>query len=213
MPNSWPQNANVTVAVNASQFTQAEYDCMKSVFEDFNKAGAANGSNVQFNISYSNTPVVDLASPYISGGPNAAVNRPGIDFGLQVNAPTGMRPQALGEETIGTDNARRNSGMLHLNPNIASCELLKNILAHEIGHTFGLQDCCSCAAGTTIMNCGTCAEFVTDSSGRRVCTRADYNDASNGRNSPTSCDNSSIQNAGQYPTPTPIPTATPGANP
>lgn len=54
--NSWPQNAKVTVAVNASQFTQAEYDCMESVFESFNTASVANGSNVRFNVSYSNTP-------------------------------------------------------------------------------------------------------------------------------------------------------------
>lgn len=179
---------------------------MKSVFESFNAASTENGSNVRFNVSYSNTPVVNLTSPYVSGGPNAAVNRPGIQFGLQVNAPDAMRPQALGEETLGTDGARRNSAVLNLNPNIASCDLLKNTLAHEIGHTFGLQDCCHCPKASTIMTCGSCAESGTNSSGQSVCTRADYNDASNGRSAPTSCDNESTKIAGQYPQPTPTPT-------
>lgn len=206
---AWPQNAKVTVAVNASQFTQSQYDCIKTVFESFDAASAANGSNVQFNVSYSSTPVVNLTSPYVSGGSNAAVNRPGIDFGLQVNSPARMRPQALGEETLGTDGARRNSAVLNLNPNIASCDLLKNVLAHEIGHTFGLQDCCHCPVASTIMTCGSCAEQGPNSSGQTVCTRADYNDASNGRNAPTSCDNASIRSAGHYPTPTPTQMPTP----
>lgn len=181
---------------------------MKTVFDSFNTASAANGSNVTFNVSYSNTAVAEVISPYVSGTPNAAVNAPGIQFGLQVNAPAGMRPQALGEEILGSDGARRNSAVLNLNPNISSCALLRNVLAHEIGHTFGLYDCCRCPTASTIMTCGSCAENNTE-----VCTRADYNDASNGRSAPTSCDNESIQTAGQYATPTPTPAPEPSPDP
>lgn len=54
LATAWPQNANVTVRINASQFTQAEYDCMKSVFESFD---AARVENAQMFVSMSHTAI------------------------------------------------------------------------------------------------------------------------------------------------------------
>lgn len=48
------------------------------------------------------------------------------------------------------------------------------------------------------MSCGVCAQGGTDANGNWGCVRADYNNSSNGRSSPTSCDNTSIRQAGQY---------------
>lgn len=196
--NSWPQNVSVKVHINANQFTQQEFACLKTVFVNFNSAAnGENSSGVLFNVSYS-TAAAALNSPYVSGAGNLAVNTPGINFGLQVNRPQGMRPQALGEEYVGTNGSRRSSAVLHLNSNITDCANMQQVLAHEVGHTFGLQDCCNCSRSSTVMNCGVCAQGGTDASGNWGCVRADYNNSSNGRSSLTSCDNTSIRQAGQY---------------
>lgn len=102
--NSWPQNTLVTVAINANQFSPEEFECLKVVFENFNAAATASGnsSGMRFRVTYSGNAVAILNSPYVSGGANLARNAPGISNGMQINRPQEMRPQALGEEYIGT---------------------------------------------------------------------------------------------------------------
>lgn len=56
-------------------------------------------------------------------------------------------------------------------------------MAHEIGHSFGLNDCTSCSAATSVMTLPPCC---------------DYNDTSAGRSAPSSCDNVSVQQNGAY---------------
>lgn len=198
--NTWPQNTSVSVVINADQFSYNEYICLKAAFDHYNDAAGASGnsSGVRFNVAYSSAAVATLSGPYLSGGGNLAVNAPGVTNGFQVNRPQGMRPHALGEEYIGVDGGRRNSAVIFLNPNITDCVNMTQLMAHEIGHTLGLKDCCSCPRASTVMVCGTCAENGTDANGNHVCARADYNNASNGRSGPTTCDNTSIKQAGQY---------------
>lgn len=198
--STWKQNAAVHVVINADQFSPDEFNCLKAVFESYNAVAGADGnsSGVRFNATYSSTPAATLTSPYTPGGANLAVNAPGITNGLQVNKPQDMGSVILGSESIGTDGTRRNSAVLNLNPNITDCKSMAQILAHEIGHTLGLKDCCHCPRASTVMNCGACAEAGTDANGNRVCVRADYNNSSNGRSSPTTCDSTSIKQAGQY---------------
>lgn len=78
---AWPQNALVTVNISG-QFTQAEFNCIRQVFETYNLQNAAtqgNASGVFFSVSYSGSTVASL-------NPNGrAVNAPGVTYGLQVN--------------------------------------------------------------------------------------------------------------------------------
>jgi hypothetical protein len=49
---AWAPNARVTVNINANQFTQAEFDCLKTAFNNWN-ASSGNGGNqsgVEFNV-------------------------------------------------------------------------------------------------------------------------------------------------------------------
>ena len=55
---AWPQNANVTVNINSSQFTLDEFNCLKTAFDNWNNAKVANDSNVTFTANYSSTVLV-----------------------------------------------------------------------------------------------------------------------------------------------------------
>jgi hypothetical protein len=57
---AWAQNAQVTVVINASQFSQADFDCLKTAFDNWNASSGNSGnqSGVRFTVTYSNTPVV-----------------------------------------------------------------------------------------------------------------------------------------------------------
>ncbi len=62
--------------------------------------------------------------------------------------------------------------------------ILTAVTAHEVGHTFKLDNCIPACNGTSVMG----------------------QPASNGPQGPTPCDNAAVNNYGNYPTPTPTPT-------
>src|SRR5205085_12184618 len=119
----------------------------------------------------------------------------GISNGLQVNKPTNLDPAEFGETYPGDNGTNRNSGVINVNSNITNCTALQQTLAHEIGHTLGLDDCCSCQGSSSIMGCGVCAQ---NNANNTACAVADYNNTSNGAIGPATCDNSQIKAAGQY---------------
>lgn len=83
--DAWPQNTLVAVNVNSQQFTPAEFECISSVFDNFNLQAAAtqgNFSGVRFSVTYSTYTVATVNS-----STNMAVNSSGIHHGLQVNKP------------------------------------------------------------------------------------------------------------------------------
>jgi len=46
-----------TINVNASGFSAAQQPCVKAAFDNWNAANAADGSNVTFNVTFSDTPI------------------------------------------------------------------------------------------------------------------------------------------------------------
>jgi len=183
----------VAVNVDSNSFTQAEFDtCIKPVFENFNAANGAtqgNGSGVLFSVTFSTNSVA-----VVNSSNNTSSNASGISNGLQVNKPTNLDPADFGLTYRGDNGTNRTSGVININSNIADCSALQETLAHEIGHTLGLDDCCSCQGASTIMTCGVCAH----DDGMGTCLVADYNNTSSGSSGPTTCDNSQIKAAGQY---------------
>jgi hypothetical protein len=69
-----------------------------------------------------------------------------------------------------------------VDPRVADPLALSHVLAHEIGHTFGLRDCDDCAAGDSVMT-----RF-----------NGDYNDTVSGRGGPSEQDNRAVRRNGGY---------------
>ena len=81
---AWPQNARVNVVINASQFSQPEFNCLRTAFNNWNASSGNNGnqSGVRFNVTYSTTPVVTGTTTSSTGGTNVyQVNRGTLDGG------------------------------------------------------------------------------------------------------------------------------------
>lgn len=147
-------------------------------------------------------------------------NTLGVVRGFQVNKgnpdPSQGNPNQLtgGITYTGTDGFYRNSATVIMNSQITNCSALRNQLAHEIGHTMGLEHFCFNAAslcyaqGATIMNNLQCTAL--DPSGIN-CISYDLNEPTFGRDNPSACDNQVIkcQIYKLCPTPTPTSTRTP----
>ncbi len=54
---AWTQNATILVVIDSSMFTQAQSDCLKTAFDNWNNSKGTNRSNVTFNVSWSESPV------------------------------------------------------------------------------------------------------------------------------------------------------------
>lgn len=186
---AWAQNAQVTVVINANQFSQAEFNCLKAAFENWNAASgnAGNQSGVKFNVTLSSTPVVTGTTSNSTGGDNVhQVNKgqlnngAGADTGGNGNNG-GARANAITviDSRVGTDPSN-------------GCTALTEVMAHEIGHTFGLGHCLTgqCQThGRSVMGAMACADSA--------CTTTDYNHTL-GAAGPTNCDNYRAKTVAQY---------------
>ena len=162
---AWAEGTQVNVNINPNQFSAAERQSLQTAFTNWQAANGAtgNGSDVTFNITFNATPV--------SGASTYQVNR---------GTPQGGGQAETGGQGNGTN---RISAFTNIDSRVTNTTALTQAMAHEIGHTFGLNDCTSCAAGTSVMTLPPCCN---------------YNDTSAGRTAPSSCDNRSAQQVGQY---------------
>lgn len=176
---AWPQNVIVTVNISGD-FSPEEVECLQAVFDDFNldnSSAAGNSSGVYFSVHY-NTPGVAVIT-----GDGTSVNTTGVSYGLQVERlDTG--PVLLGRTYHGHNGTNRTSAVVVINSRLGGCdgcEAMRMTMAHEIGHTFNLDECYNCDQGVSIMN-----------EGPNVC------DTAHGLTSPSECDNARIRNNGGY---------------
>lgn len=176
---------------------------MKQVFDNFNLANGStqgNSSGVLFSVTYGPNAVARMATA------TTAVPTAGIDNGFQINSPSTHPAGSLGTTAGGAEADsngvyNRVAAVTNLNPNITDCLALQQTLAHEIGHTLGLGECPvpNCNARDTMMTSGVCrTNGPPDANGNPTCAVADYNNTSQGLTGPSACDNSRIQQTGQY---------------
>jgi hypothetical protein len=185
----------VSVNVNSNQYTQAEFEnCILPVFEQFNlangatQAGYGNYSGVYFSVTYSPNDVA-TSDPLT----HEASNVGGVSNGLQLNRGDTGASRAYTES--GNNSVNRNSAVITQNSNMTSCQAIQENLAHELGHTMGLDHCgetqaTNCAAGSSVMRRTECQSTMT--------TAQCLNSAGQIPTSPSQCDNQRVQQNGSY---------------
>lgn len=190
---TWAQNALVSVNVDSGTFTQAEFDnCIKPLFDTVNLQNGGtqgNWSGVLFSVTYGPNKVASIVAGTIN-----ARNEPGITNGLQINKQD-LGDIDAGNIYQGNNGTNENSAVINLNTAITNCTALQQTLAHEVGHSLGLDECNSSVCGTngSVMVEIPCEFMIGDE-----CAQTAFNDTSLGRTDFSTCDMTSSRTAGSY---------------
>ncbi len=123
---AWPKDATVHVVIDPS-FSPAE---KAAITGQLSKWGNAGGSGVTF---VEKTP--STAGPGAAGGGNP------ILFMSKEVPSVSTRQGETGGFTI---NGRRGDSDMKINPGVTDSTALTHTVSHELGHTFGLDDCPAC---------------------------------------------------------------------
>jgi hypothetical protein len=179
---AWPQGAQVQVNIDPT-FSTEQRDAIKTAMGNWTAARILNCSNVAFQPPTFNT--TPIAGPNVT--PSASVRA------IQVfnQSPPGS-PTSRGRTSGNTFQGRFLSGWIYVNTQVTNTEALTQLIAHELGHTFGLNECTNCGSTASVMNSPV----------------ASFNDI-NGLEGPNTCDNNTVKTWYACPTPTPTPTPTP----
>lgn len=177
---AWSQNAAVQVNIDPS-FSSEQRAGIVQAFNNWQSANGTTGnqSGVTFTFTYNSTAV--------SGTDTFQVN--------YQNPPT-VDPNQSGRGATALSSGANSlsSATTYLSPNVTLRQAVTEVMVHEIGHAFGLDDCPDCFLQDSVMGLAPVGSDP-NRTGRAV--------------SPTNCDNGAVTRAGGYPQPTPTPTPTP----
>lgn len=132
---AWKQGATVNVMIDPT-FTPAQQQAIK---DQFKKWGDAGDANVTF----------DFVEPSKAGGGATTGGPPIVSVIRQV--PTDKGPTAQGETEGFSFNGTRGDTFIDINPGVTDPTAFIHVVSHEVGHTFGLDECPTCAPGTSAM--------------------------------------------------------------
>jgi len=132
---TWRQNSTVNVMIDPT-FSSAQQQAIKDQWNSWRNAG---GANIAFNFV---TP--SQAGPGAAGGGNAIIS-------VMRQTPTNLGPTAQGETRGFSYNGYRGDSIMEINPGVTDPTAFAEVMSHEIGHTFGLNDCNGCAEGSSAM--------------------------------------------------------------
>jgi len=141
---AWQQGLAVTVNISPA-FSVDQEAAIEAALNNWMNSLAGQAAGVTFTgFTRSGTPTTGIDS-----AGNLAPNIPG---NYQISLQTPMSGAEFQASTAGGANSTsRTSAWTQLNPGITDILALTQAMAHEIGHTYGLDECDACAAMSSVM--------------------------------------------------------------
>lgn len=158
---TWPANRRVNVFIVSSDFRPGDIPYLLAPLESWNAISETSGSRVSF--AYAGTVTEAQTCEYC-----LTITREAV-FDKK------KRHAAEYEAASANDDRLITWAKISVDPRITDPRAVSNVVAHEVGHTFGLLDCFSCKDGSTIMN------------------QLKVMNVSNGMEGPTACDVAQIK--------------------
>jgi hypothetical protein len=154
--DAWRSGTSVTVNINP-YFSQDQRNAIVQAFNNWQN-GSGNNTGVTFTFTYNSTP--------ISGANTYQVNTQTPN-----PPPGGGAAQAETFEFPTSNGGSLERAVTNIDPRVTDLTALTMAMAHEIGHTMGINDCDLCCPGVSVMTAAT-----------------SYNDTTSGRVDPGPCD-------------------------
>jgi len=135
---TWGANTSIRIYILKSDFGDDELTYLLKPIENWNAVGIATGSGIK--LDYAGTTRTPLYCQ------NCLTIMRGPVFNKAKRHATELQTYSAHSNQIMT------WAHIVIDPVITNPEALINAIAHELGHTFGLIDCYSCKAKSTVMN-------------------------------------------------------------
>lgn len=133
---SWPQGT-ITIIINPTDFpTDEQRGAIQSAFTTWQNTNPNSGVRFTFTTGTQPAPGSQLNTYYVNRGTTTTGADTNIGFSGSLNTTGNITESAV---TI-------------LDSSITRLSTITNVMLHEIGHTFGLDDCMDCVQGSTIMS-------------------------------------------------------------
>lgn len=139
---AWPNPICASPGGGDANFTGSQQTSMESAFSAWISAKTANGSNLSFNQLFSSTYGTD---PFVIAIRSMSPTSMGTALGRFVTQ--GMALMDYNNDGVG-DEDRLADAVIEIRSNVTT--QMTAVLVHELGHTFGMDDCVPCNS-TTIM--------------------------------------------------------------
>src|SRR6266853_3137568 len=132
---AWRVNATVNVAIDPI-FSSTQQSAIKDQINKWKNAGL-------LNITFTFPDTANLGNGAVGGGNPI--------YFIFKDYPPDEGPGAQGQTGGYSYNGRRGDSTTYINKDISDSTAFLQVASHEIGHTFGLDECTSCADNSSAM--------------------------------------------------------------